>query len=313
MDRDQCVSIIVPVYNSEQYLERCIESIIHQSYPYLDILLIDDGSSDSSFQICKEYEAIDARIRVFSQKNQGASSARNFGVEQAKGKVISFVDSDDCIHQNAIDYMMQLYDDTHKQMVVCELLEGNELSQDFLKSSLNSKSECINVNEENVCAMYDNPYICWIPCGRLIPKELLEKYPFEVNRVYEDNAIVPKWITELDSVVYSPEKIYFYQKNPLGVSKNVMPKSVEDSIWAYNQQMEHFQMLGWKKCYQKALHMYLKNFVWKYNEIVNKNPENAQVLKQKAKLAWKQHKKEIHLEFKEKRYLYPLFGLSIWF
>lgn len=68
MDREQCVSIIVPVYNSEQYLRRCIESIIHQSYPYLDILLIDDGSSDTSYQICKEYEEMDSRIRLFSQK-----------------------------------------------------------------------------------------------------------------------------------------------------------------------------------------------------------------------------------------------------
>ena len=94
------ISIIVPVYNVEKYLEKCIDSILNQSYQNLEIILIDDGSTDNSGSICDEYKKKDQRVQVIHQKNQGQSSARNAGLNIAKGSYIGFVDSDDWIEQN---------------------------------------------------------------------------------------------------------------------------------------------------------------------------------------------------------------------
>ena len=89
------ISVIVPVYNSEKYLHRCIDGILAQNYTDFDLLLIDDGSTDNSGNICDEYEIRDGRIRVFHQENGGVSSARNLGLDNARGKYVMFVDSDD--------------------------------------------------------------------------------------------------------------------------------------------------------------------------------------------------------------------------
>ena len=97
------ISVIVPVYNVESYLRRCVESIIVQTYPDLDIILVNDGSSDASGAICDEYALRDSRIRSFHVKNGGVSTARNYGIEHARGQFIVFVDGDDFIHCQMIE------------------------------------------------------------------------------------------------------------------------------------------------------------------------------------------------------------------
>ena len=94
------ISVIVPVYNVEQYLKKCLDSVISQTYTNLEIILVDDGSTDNSLSICREFEKLDARVRVFSQNNRGPGSARNTGLNHAKGIYIAFVDSDDYLDKN---------------------------------------------------------------------------------------------------------------------------------------------------------------------------------------------------------------------
>lgn len=101
------ISVIIPVYNVEKYLSRCIDSVMEQTYKYLQVILIDDGSTDCSGQICENYAAKDVRIHVIHQKNQGVSAARNKGLDTAKGEYVTFVDSDDFISKDMIE---RLYD-----------------------------------------------------------------------------------------------------------------------------------------------------------------------------------------------------------
>ena len=103
---NKIISVIVPVYNVEKYLSECIESIIDQTYLDLEIILINDGSTDGSFDICKEYEKRDSRIKLIDKINGGLSSARNAGIDNASGAYLCFVDSDDCLEKDAL---MQLY------------------------------------------------------------------------------------------------------------------------------------------------------------------------------------------------------------
>ena len=103
------VSVIVPIYNSEQYLHRCIDSIVNQSYKDIEIILINDGSTDNSGEICNEYAVIDNRIKVMNTQNNGPAAARNIGIENSKGKFIFFVDSDDFIENDALKLLIESY------------------------------------------------------------------------------------------------------------------------------------------------------------------------------------------------------------
>ena len=113
------ISVIVPIYNTEKYLKRALNSLLKQTYQDLEILLIDDGSTDSSLKICQEYAKKDHRIKVFHQENKGVSVVRNFGLSVAKGEYISFLDSDDYMEPNMLQTLYQNLIDTESDISVC--------------------------------------------------------------------------------------------------------------------------------------------------------------------------------------------------
>ena len=118
MKKEELISIIIPVYNSEKYLQRCIDSIKSQTYNNIEILLIDDGSTDNSLQICNENALKDSRINVIHKKNTGVSDTRNIGIAKSKGKYVSFIDSDDYIEKN---YIKKLYNAIiDKYVAICQ-------------------------------------------------------------------------------------------------------------------------------------------------------------------------------------------------
>ena len=116
------ISVIVPVYNTEKYLDRCIQSVLAQTYTNWELLLIDDGSTDSSGTICDQYAAEDNRIRVFHKENGGVSSARNLGLDNAKGEWITFVDSDDWVEPSMLKELLAIALDNDADYVYCDLL-----------------------------------------------------------------------------------------------------------------------------------------------------------------------------------------------
>ena len=122
----ELVSVVIPVYNSERYLKKCVQSVINQTYPYLEIILINDGSTDKSTQILREIEKTDARIKVFEQWNAGVAAARNKGIELAKGKYITFIDSDDYISPDYIKRFVYRMMVTGAQMAICGIQYTDE-------------------------------------------------------------------------------------------------------------------------------------------------------------------------------------------
>ena len=122
-NKEMTVSIIVPVYNVERYLHNCIESILNQTYKDFKLFLINDGSKDNSGHICDEYKEKDSRITVIHQSNQGQSAARNAGINQAETEWILFVDSDDLIHPQMLEYLVRAVDETKVNMSVCGRLQ----------------------------------------------------------------------------------------------------------------------------------------------------------------------------------------------
>ena len=126
------ISVIVPVYNVEKYLERCVKSIAAQTYKDLEILLIDDGSTDKSGEMCDDFQQTDSRIKAFHKQNGGLSDARNYGIEHSAGEFISFVDSDDYIDEKMLETLHRLITENDADLAVCsamDVFEGKEVTQ----------------------------------------------------------------------------------------------------------------------------------------------------------------------------------------
>jgi len=129
------ISIIIPVYNAKEYLRRCLDSILRQNYTNIEVLLIDDGSSDGSEAICDEYALLDKRIKVIHQKNTGVSAARNVGLDLAKGDYISFVDSDDWIENDLLETLLNISKESGSYIVVSNYTRNNKTSNKTNKDS----------------------------------------------------------------------------------------------------------------------------------------------------------------------------------
>ena len=139
------ISIIIPIYNAELYLHRSIDSILSQTYTDIEVLLVDDGSTDRSGEICDEYANKDSRVRVFHKINEGVSSARNVGLDNAKGQWITFVDADDWIDKNMYQKLYNTAVSTQADIVLCSFYEYHGLGKTFLVEAISTESDKIEI------------------------------------------------------------------------------------------------------------------------------------------------------------------------
>lgn len=196
------LSIIVPVYNSEKYLKRCLDSIINQTYSNLEIILINDGSTDSSKSICEEYCKKDIRIKMYSQENCGPSSARNIGIKKASGEYIMFVDSDDKLETNILEKLalfIPKYD-----IVICNY---NIVAEDRIKMVRNK----IYYNEDFLNFVIIN--MLWGPVCKLIKKRVIKTYFNQKYKIGEDLLFWYENSKNIKSFKYLDERLYAYYQN----------------------------------------------------------------------------------------------------
>ena len=199
------ISIIVPVYNAEKYLHRCVESILAQSFTDFELLLINDGSKDNSGEICEEYAEMDSRIRVFHKKNGGASAARNYGLDKATGKYICFIDADDWVDK---DYIESLLPTEGEDMVVCSFMYDT-MQSFFLSNVVRDKN-----NIETVLhLLLDHMAVC-SPCCKIMRRDIIEQnnIRFDVNvSAGEDMLFVCDYFSAgLDKIRTTSQPLYHY-------------------------------------------------------------------------------------------------------
>ena len=205
MEKQPLISVIVPVYNVEEYLPRCLDSIINQTYTNLEILLIDDGATDNSGKICDEYAQKDNRIRVFHKENGGVSSARNLGLDIMRGEYVAFVDSDDAILTDYIQVLFDLCIETNAEIARVRFYSSLEK----LQNDNNDKTvEVIEKNSFSFCKDYGVPIdTC---CGALIKKEVVEGLQFETDLfIGEDSLFIAKAIKNTKKIVLKRQRMYF--------------------------------------------------------------------------------------------------------
>lgn len=221
------ISVIIPVYNVDEYLAECVDSVIGQTYKNLEIILVDDGSTDRSGSICDEYRLRDARIRVIHKTNGGISSARNAGLEIAQGSYIGFVDSDDYI---ADDMFSQLYMNIKDncQISVCfnNVVDGTKI---FAECQLPDKITILS-NEEAVKELIVDSTIKNYVCNKLYRAELFSGLRFPEGKIYEDIAINYLLFDRAEHISVIPKTLYYYRMR----SGSVSAHKTDEKKWFHN-------------------------------------------------------------------------------
>lgn len=209
------VSVIVPVYNVSKYLKQCLDSITDQSYKNLEIILVDDGSTDGSNRICDEYADNDARIKVIHKENGGQASARNEAAKIAQGEYIIYIDSDDYINKMHIQNLIQVALEYDADLVQCAMIE--------FWDSLNETKIIEPKDRQNKKQLYTataalkefsyQRIFTPSPWCKLLKKDLMANIEFPVGIGYEDMAITYKIIGRAHKIVYIPEISYYYRQH----------------------------------------------------------------------------------------------------
>lgn len=227
------ISIIVPVYNSEKYLRRCFDSIINQSYKDIEIIVIDDGSTDSSDKICKEYALIDNRINIVTMKNSGVSNARNKGLDMAKGEYIAFIDSDDTIDEKFIETMYNYCQKYNSKLCAVNV---NYCYNDRVRRPLHMETELINKEEYYRLLLYN---VKGFVCNKLYHRSLINNIRFDNEiSICEDLLFNIKIASSIENVIVVNEYLYNYFQNIDGTyNSNYNSKKISE-IYAYNKIME---------------------------------------------------------------------------
>lgn len=199
------ISVIVPVYNVEAFVERSLRSIIGQTYANLEIIVVNDGSTDRSFEICKKIAKEDRRIFLLEQENQGLSAARNTGIARSKGEYIMFVDSDDWLSPNMIEFLFTEIKKYDVKLAMCGFQKVKDEAN--VKLPKIDKTEVIssgNAIERMLLGEW------WSACMKLYSSEIFRKVRFPEGRTFEDYAVMVKILEQCEKVTYNSAPLYFY-------------------------------------------------------------------------------------------------------
>ncbi len=211
MKEKKLVTIIVPIYNTGSFLYHCIDSILEQTYSKLEIILVDDGSTDQSAKICKEYEEKDCRITFLHQVNQGASFARNSGLEVAHGDYIFFVDSDDWIDTNMVETLINDIQEHEADMVISQVPLDKQIS----KSMMIGKMEALPILLEGAW---------WSPYGKIIKKTIIENIRFPKATISEDYVFMVHTVLKCESIYYDSRCFYHREIREGSLSRMALSK-----------------------------------------------------------------------------------------
>lgn len=211
MKDNDLISIIIPVYNVENFLSKCLDSLIVQTYKNIEIILVDDGSTDSSYSICNEYLSKDKRIKIFHKKNEGVSIARNFGFEKIKGKFVLFIDSDDWIEQNMIEVLYNSIIKYNADIAICDYFLSYNTHED--KHNELVESEIIK-DRKKFDYLFDRKYYRGYLWNKLVKKDIICNIKFNPNvKVCEDLLFWVQVFKSNISIVYLPKyKLYHYRQ-----------------------------------------------------------------------------------------------------
>lgn len=248
----ETISIIVPVYNVKEYVEKCIQSIINQRYAKIEVILVDDGSTDGSGEICNKYAQMDSRIVVIHQKNGGLSEARNSGLARARGAYIGFVDGDDWIHPQMYEIMLKILQTEGVDLVTCDFEQMDEegfrrsVGEKEVPYSLMTGTEAMNDIETPLV-------VAW---NKLYKKEILKDIRYPKERLHEDEFIIHRVLRRCDKIAIIKVALYFYTVRPGSIVAKMTERRMRDALSAFSDRIEFAEENNWNEVMKTAVTRY---------------------------------------------------------
>lgn len=304
------ISVIVPVYKVEAYLDRCVESIVNQTFGDFELILVDDGSPDRSGAMCDAWAAKDSRIHVIHQKNGGLSAARNAGLDLAFARGgsewVTFIDSDDWVHPKMLEWMLRAAEEGHTDVSVCayENTGGEDPWQE----------EPYRAESWEVSDFYREKFInATIACGKLYQKRCFENVRFPVGKLHEDEFVTYRLLFGAGKIAFLPMPLYAYYVNPHGITKTGWSPRRLDAWEAYEQQIQFFAQRGLGELVEFRYRGYLENAMVNLaaaEEAPEKYASEIKFMKKRIRSvirrAWKQGCMDLRLDFDILCRFYPL-------
>lgn len=292
------ISIIVPIYNVEEYIEKCIDSLINQTYKNIEIVLVDDGSTDKSYDICKRYSEKDSRIKLIHKKNGGLSDARNVGIDNATGEYITFVDSDDWLSYNYCEIMIKEINETKADIVMSNLVYVYSNDYTFEVEEKFDKKSYTNI--EALEAFEDTINV--VAVSKLYKRELFDNLRYRVGKIHEDEFMFHRIFYEASKISWLDVELYAYRQRENSITTSKYSLKKLDAIEALEDRMNFYEKNSLHNLKEKtrALYMYLlrKNIREILASDINEKDEYVNELSVKLKESYKVCKKTKYISLR---------------
>ena len=258
------LSIVIPVYQVRTYLKRCLESVLSQTFKNYEVILVDDGSTDGSADLCDEYAQKYPVMKVIHKENGGLSSARNVGIDAASGEYIMFVDSDDVIHRQLAEIEMNAIKVQNADAAVCCFRRFSSDEEIAGLSDLET-DQCTlitGMEAESMLLENDTQTHFTSSCGKIYRKELFEGLRFPEGRLFEDEFLIFKLYYRCKKIAVIQQEMYFYFINNAGITRTLTLNKRFDEYDAQSARIEFFRDNNLPDLYHQALLRFLKTAQW---------------------------------------------------
>ena len=224
------ISVIVPVYNTGKYLRRCVDSIVNQTYKNLEIILVDDGSTDDSHAICDEYAKKDNRIKVIHKTNGGLSSARNAGLDSATGDYIAFVDSDDFVNKRSYEILISVLERDDSDISIMRFLSFNQ-EDEIQKFTDVTEYDCKEIKGVDYLKNIFTRVVSESVCDKVFSKSIIGALRFDETKLNEDFLFLSQILLKNPQITYCDFCGYYYFKRAGSISRSGYNKAMEDAVY----------------------------------------------------------------------------------
>lgn len=261
------ISIIIPVYNIGKYLRRCLDSVVNQTYKNIEIICIDDGSTDNSGSICDEYAEKDARVKVIHKVNGGVSAARNSGLELMRGVYFTFVDGDDYLRNNCIEYMYATMTANKSDLIQIEFVTGHDDAFPDIKS----KEALLLYDKYKALSGFKTHSTAW---GKLYKAEIHSHIRFPVGLINEDEATYYQYVYSSNLICISNQRCYYYYQSSNSIMRN--NRISMDFVQIYNDRLRYFEEKD-DYLYKKTCERYALVLILSYGSFLRKKAFKEQL------------------------------------
>ena len=303
---EELISIIIPVYNAEAYIENCITSMLNQTYDNFELILINDGSKDKSLSMCLKYAEQDDRIKVYDKPNGGASSARNLGLKHVKGRYIVFADIDDFASRNYLENLYAAAKEGNYDIVQCnyEIVNNQYQEEKYVGFDKN------DVREITKAQALNNRLYKVTLWGKIYSSKLFENFQFKEGIIYEDDASYYIFIDRANKIAVLDETLYYYYMSNNSVMRNNNEINM-DFIEIYNERINYFKKRNNIELLEGTYNRYCLVLMLAYSSCIdsNKNKSNTNRLLDIYKENYIKIKKSKYVSVKDK-VMYKIFNIS---